>query len=83
MFIFSSVIFKKNKDYNVAITTKLNNKQRSTSTNLDIRYGAKAKDENKRIYLTSMVRHELGWKASDLDINGEIQHLASVRIASI
>jgi hypothetical protein len=30
-----------------------------------------------------MVRHELGWKASDLDINGEIQHLASVRIASI
>jgi hypothetical protein len=42
---------------------------------LDIRYGAKAKDENKRIYLTSMVRHELGWKASDLDINGEIQHL--------
>ena len=83
MFIFSSVIFKKNKDYNVAITTKLNNKRRSTSTNLDIRYGAKVKDENKRIYLTSMVRHELGWKASDLDINAEIQHLASVRIASI
>lgn len=57
----------------------MNNKARLTKVNFDLRYGAKPKDENKRIFVTSLVRHELGWKKSELDITGDIRHLALVR----
>ncbi|XP_071162849.1 uncharacterized protein [Mytilus edulis] len=71
-----SLTFKKNGDYNVVINTDMNNKARLTKVNFDLRYGAKPKDENKRIFVTSLVRHELGWKKSELDITGDIRHLA-------
>ncbi|XP_063427202.1 apolipophorins-like [Mytilus trossulus] len=71
-----SLTFKKNADYNVVINTDMNNKARLTKVNFDLRYGAKPKDENKRIFVTSLVRHELGWKKSELDITGDIRHLA-------
>ncbi|XP_052103584.1 uncharacterized protein LOC127737090 [Mytilus californianus] len=71
-----SLAFKKNNDYNVVINTDMNNKQRLTKVNFDLKYGAKPKDENKRIFVTSLVRHELGLKKSDIDITGDIRHLA-------
>ncbi|CAG2186504.1 unnamed protein product [Mytilus edulis] len=71
-----SLTFKKNVDYNVVINTDMNNKARLTKVNFDLRYGAKPKDENKRIFVTSLVHHELGLKKSELDITGDIRHLA-------
>ncbi len=78
------ITFKKNSDYDVSFSTDLSNKARLTKVNFDLRYGAKKKDENKRIFLSSLVRHELGWKKSDLDVTADIRHLAmaSVQVES-
>ena len=45
-----------------------------TKTNVNVQYGANKKDLNKRITLSSVVKHQLAWRTSDVTVNAELQH---------
>jgi hypothetical protein len=80
LLLFSVLNFKKNPHLNLNLGGDFLTNAKLTKTNINAQYGANKKDLNKKISLSSVVKHQLAWRASAVSVNGQLKHPESVSL---
>lgn len=51
-----------------------------TKSDVSVKYGANKKNLDKTINFSSVVKHQLAWRASDVSLNAQLQHPETVSV---